>query len=155
NRGQAWDNPYVISNITPNANCVYAVAPLPPAACGNTLNCVYAATKAGLWAGLYIPGNPSTMSWTQIPLPNPIGPGQRISSIFYPYAANPLTFYIGLATGDPFLDRILKTTDGGASWSNTAFLPGVKVNALGGLPSNANTFYAAYTTGDLFKTTDG
>ena len=152
NGGVAWDTPYTISTVNSDANCVYAVAPVPPASCANTPNCLYAATKGGFWFGIY---SNNSISWVELPLPAPLNIGRRISSIFYPYTASASTLYIGTAVENFINNGVYKTTDGGTTWLSTTFPPGIKLNALGGIPSNANTFYAAYTNGDLVKTTNG
>ena len=150
NAGQSWEiYPITTSPPTDPSNCVYAVAPIDSTH-------VYAVTKAGLWKGTFNSGPPPTMSWNEI-VPPPVGGGLRISSIFYPSAVGPTqTLYVGLATGSADLDRVLKGTYDGANWTwgSTNFPPRVKVNALGGLSNNADTLYAAFANGDVFKATD-
>ena len=152
NAGQAWASFQISTSpgATPPADCVYGVAPL-------STTQVYAVTKAGLWRGTFTTtsGSSGTMSWTQLRLPDPIGTNQRVSSIFYPQAVDPNTFYIGLSTATANLNGIFKTVDGGVSWTITTFPTGIRVNAMGGLSANASTFYVAFGNGDVVQTNDG
>jgi len=83
-----------------------------------------------------------------------------ISSIVF-NPTTPTTMYIATGdgdAGDTWSSGVLKSTDGGTTWSNTAVAPTVdlkwKIRKIAINPSNPNILYVATNKG-LLKTTDG
>lgn len=75
---------------------------------------------------------------------------QRCWAVWF---ADANTGYIGAGSQTSFTSRILKTTNGGVSWSLVFSSSSQYVTALGGF--DANNVTAAYSNGNTLRTTDG
>ncbi|MBI1748157.1 MAG: hypothetical protein HYR55_16460 [Acidobacteria bacterium] len=159
NYGYNWTQKLINSPGADPANCVYAVAPVvapTPAACLTVGNCVYAATKAGLYFSSDGGG-----SWQRQTITNGSTniSASPVSDVFFSYGTAPNswpTVYIGTAIGNSANDGVYKSTVIGGPLTRVAAFPlQSRVYALGGVAQDSNRLYVAYETGDLYKTTDG
>ncbi|HJS56061.1 MAG TPA: hypothetical protein VJ765_16030 [Chitinophagaceae bacterium] len=130
-------------------------------------NIVYVGTAAGgLWKATFLG---STYTWQ--PLSDHI-PSMGVSGIVVSHS-NPNHIYILTGEGDGYISRgftftfgyvrysvgVLKSTDGGNTWNQTASFPGVSSIRYVGFkliqdPNNANVLFAATSNG-IFKTSNG